>query len=106
MPRDFFVTLTAPGEQPVAGGATHLQDWLYAVARERARGGDSADEARAWRWDDSGQLTPLTIRQRRVGEFDANDYADQTWEVGVLAETWGVPETVYAYVVVRIDGRA
>lgn len=91
MARDFFVTLSAAGEQPVVGGAKHLEDWLYAVACERARGADGADEARAWRWDDSGLLDELTFRgltrQHNHREYVAEDAGG----------------TVYARVTVDVD---
>jgi hypothetical protein len=64
--RTFFVLMNEPGEQPVVVAQNGLENWLWAVARDRSRGGDESAAAKAWRWDDAGVLDELTIRGTRV----------------------------------------
>jgi hypothetical protein len=98
-PRTFFVTQNEPGEQPGVTSAVGLENYVWAVGRDRARGSDYSDAVRAWLWSDSGQLTELTIRRESTSEPDSTDYAAHTW-VAV-----GPDGTEYARVTVAADGR-
>lgn len=96
----YYVVQTEPGDQPTTLDGGGLTTWLKAVATDRAHGGSYTDAARVWLWVDDGTLTPLAVVRTAAGEYDANDYADQTWAVV------GPDQTTHATTAVLVDGRA